>query len=140
MNVFKFNKVLITIGLMFFGNISYVREIGAIAGYSPDNSNNNPNVSVFKTKDANYIVPMLGLRYDDIVSPKIKPKHFPYPSLILKLGYKFSSSISPTVVLVSGPPYPQQQSRIQRYINNGFVGSLSLQYTLKTKGRSSTKL
>src|SRR5262249_35391223 len=106
--------------------LSYLRTLGARFSYDRDND----VITSFKTTDANYIIPMIGLRYDD----KGGDPHFKnYFSYILRVGYKAIVSDKPLVLLTNGPPYEERQTKIERYRDNGLVASLSLVFNFAKK-------
>jgi hypothetical protein len=106
-----------------FFSTYYLRTLGNRFSY--DRGNNT--FTTFQTQDANYIIPLIGFRYDDKGGDKRYKNYFSY---IIELGYKISNSVNPKVNLENGPTYPDEQSKIEGYINNSFVASLSLVYNI----------
>jgi len=97
----------------------YQREIGLKFSYD----RGNDLLTTFKTKDANYLIPMTGIRYNGLGSDTGSGLSL---SAILKLGYRINSSISPGVSYVSGPSYPEKLQQISDHMNNSFIASVGI--------------
>jgi len=110
--------------------VSYLRTLGARFSYS----RGNDVLTTIKTTDANYVIPMVGLRYNDKGGDQRFKNYFSY---ILKVGYKVSASGTPEVILVDGPSYTDKQAKIEKYRNNGIVASLSLVFNFGKKNNTS---
>jgi len=85
-------------------SLCYLRTTGTEFGYD----RSADSISTFQTKDANYLIPTIGIRFDDKTNNSLEKN---YLSVVLKVGYKISTSIHPGVSLIDGPPFPEKQSK-----------------------------
>lgn len=114
----------------FFGAI-YQRTIGTQFSYDLSGGTST-NFSTFRTKDANYLIPVTGIRLH-VFSPP--PGATITGSFVFRVGYKIHTSIAPQVTQVSGPAYTEKLTQINDHIQNGVVLSVGVLFNFIRQDR-----
>jgi hypothetical protein len=110
-----------------FLGITYYRSFGTYISYE----NLNAPSTVYKTKDANYLLPYIGGRINDLGENRLLGISV---SAFAKIGYKVPVLIYPGIKLYSGQPNQTKYDKINNNINMGLFGSVGLIFNFIEKG------